>query len=432
MIDALLSLKVIKGPFPLVVELVGAAAFLAVLFLGRPWRRSKRWWPVAGMSFVAGGILGYVACWLMSVVIDIWGVALSIGSVAWFVVASAAIGVAVARLFFLPPRWITAVIASIAVFTLVGLVGINIDLGEYPLLKDALGVGRYGKITLPAVTNDDPVTLKTWTAPADMPDKGRIGTVTIPASANFKPRSALVYLPPAALVANPPKLPVLEMFSGQPGGPDQWFTSGNLAVSVNAYAKLHHGLAPIIVVPDQLSHPNRNPMCVDSPLGDAATYTAVDVPRWIRHHLNVLEDRRYWAVGGFSEGGTCAIQLGAAHTAVFGNILDIAGETKPKNGTVQETIDLGFGGSKARYEAAAPQALLAANAPYADTLGIFAVGGDDQRFGPGMEMVTSYAAAAGISVRRIVYPNGAHDWNTVKYSVDTALPMLGRRWGLHD
>ncbi len=37
-------------------------------------------------------------------------------------------------------------------------------------------------------------------------------------------------------------------------------------------AAAHHGLAPIVVMPDQLGEATRNPMCVDGPLGDSRTY----------------------------------------------------------------------------------------------------------------------------------------------------------------
>lgn len=40
-----------------------------------------------------------------------------------------------------------------------------------------------------------------------------------------------------------------------------------------------------------------SPPCVDSHLGNAATYLSVDVPDWIRTHPQVDPDPRAWAVG---------------------------------------------------------------------------------------------------------------------------------------
>ncbi|WP_104131493.1 esterase family protein [Cryobacterium sp. M91] len=212
-----------------------------------------------------------------------------------------------------------------------------------------------------------------------MPTRGTVGTVTIPGTTSgFAARAALVYLPPAALAPNPPVLPVLVMFAGQPGMPAAVFTAGHLASTMDAYAASHNGLAPIVVAPDQLGRANQNPMCVDSPLGNSETYLTRDVPQWIRSHLRVSDDPRYWAVGGFSQGGTCSIQSGAGHPEVFRSILDVAGEAEP---TIRSTtVARAFGGSTAAYDAVKPINVWAARAPYADTVAIFGVGALDAEF----------------------------------------------------
>jgi enterochelin esterase-like enzyme len=249
-------------------------------------------------------------------------------------------------------------------------------------------------------------------------------------ASHFAARAAIVYLPPAALVKNAPRLPVLEMLSGQPGAPSSLLTSGNLAGILNAYAHLHHGLAPIVVVPDQLGAPQLNPMCLDSPLGNAETYLTVDVPNWINSHLHVLKDRKYWAIGGFSEGGTCSIQLGAKFRGLYGNIVDISGQLAPVRGTVAATVASAFGGSTASYREATPTALLAAGAPYNDTLAIFAVGQNDTRYGRSAATVSQAARAAGMTVHLMISPGTAHDWYTVQFAIHKALPILYARWGL--
>jgi len=220
------------------------------------------------------------------------------------------------------------------------------------------------------------------------------------------------------------------MLSGQPGGPSNLFTTAHLGTIVDAYASKHHGLAPIVVVPDQLGASDQNPMCLDSPLGNSATYLAVDVPAWIRKNLNVLPDRTSWAIGGFSEGGTCAIQLGSSRPELFGNIVDISGEVAPKRGSVTETIRDAFNGSTSAYEAAKPSSLLAAHAPYPDTLAIFGVGENDARYRPGIEQVATDARAGGMKVVYFNAPATAHDWRTAQYSISRALPELCTRWGL--
>ena len=56
----------------------------------------------------------------------------------------------------------------------------------------------------------------------------------------YAPRDAALYLPPAALVADPPRLPLIVFMMGQPGTPDPT----SLAAALNAYAASHTGLCP--------------------------------------------------------------------------------------------------------------------------------------------------------------------------------------------
>lgn len=275
----------------------------------------------------------------------------------------------------------------------------------------------------------NPAVGRTWQAPPGMPTRGTVGTVTIPGTTSgFAARAALVYLPPAALAPNPPVLPVLVMFAGQPGMPAAVFTAGRLASTMDAYAASHNGLVPIVVAPDQLGRANQNPMCIDSPLGNSETYLTRDVPQWIRSHLRVSDDPRYWAVGGFSQGGTCSIQLGAGHPEIFRSILDVSGEAEPTIGST--TVARAFGGSTAAYDAVKPINVLAARAPYADTVAIFGVGALDAKYQKNQRLVRAAADRSGMVTKLIEAPNSAHDWTTVRYVIAKVLPELGARLGL--
>jgi S-formylglutathione hydrolase FrmB len=332
-------------------------------------------------------------------------------------------------------RWWRKVIAlvSILVFVVTAAAGINVDFGAYRNLKDALGITPYPALASRYLTGHagtmDPALGRTWQPPTGMPAKGKLGTVKIPATrSGFNAREASVYLPPAALIASPPTLPVIIMFSGQPGAPADVFTSGDVSTILDAYASAHKGLAPIVVAPDQLGHPGQNPMCVDSPLGQSATYLTVDVPNWIRSHLNVGDSPNYWAVGGYSQGGTCAIQFGAGRPDLFRSIIDISGELAPTIGP--DTVNKAFGGSTAAYNAVKPLTLLAKHAPYLDTLAIFGVGTQDKKYERIEHTVLPAAAAAGMKTEFIQSPYSAHDWNTVRYALKRALPQVSTRMGL--
>ncbi len=188
---------------------------------------------------------------------------------------------------------------------------------------------------------------------------------------------------------------------------------------LNAYAAEHAGLAPIVVVPDQLGAPNRNPMCLDTAIGNSATYLAVDVPNWIRGHLNVMQGAEHWAIGGWSQGGTCSIQLGAAHPDLFSAVLDVSGELGPSIGSADATTDAAFGGDASAYQAALPVSILAASAPYpAGRYGVFAFGELDTEYGPGSAVLEAAARDAGWGETTLIEsPGTAHDWYTVRYAV---------------
>ncbi len=428
MLDGLWHLRLVDGPVPTVVYVLAGAA-VVVLLTRRPVRRLV----ISLVAAACGALVGWIFAWLVSDVWDSFGVALSVPTRLWTAATVAGVALAIANLSG-RERWRTVVAAfSIVLSLLAGGLGINADVGEFPALGQL-----FGKTIIPPLSLDflstlrSHATLADWTPPADLRMKGREGLIDIPATvSHFDARPAVVYLPPAALAANAPALPVLVMLSGQPGAPSNIVTSGALPSIADAYASAHRGLAPIVVVPDQLGAPEANPMCVDSPLGNSATYLTVDVPNWVRSHLHVLNGPRYWAIGGFSQGGTCSIQLGAEHPELYGGILDIAGQVAPHRGSISATIKDAFGGSADRYRQSSPLALLAAGAPYPPhTLAIFAVGAKDTRFGPGSVTVAHAAAAAGMDVHTFTSPDTAHDWHTVQYALIRALRLFGAEWSL--
>ncbi|QNE47041.1 hypothetical protein F1C58_09115 [Glaciihabitans sp. INWT7] len=429
-----LDLRLETGPFPIVVYALALVA-LAVLATRRPLRR---WLPVQLLGGLAGAGVGLVLAWLVSDVWNSFGVALTPITRLWFALGVGGIGFAIAGLWRARAWRVVLGSASVFLFALAVAIGVNVDVAEFPTLGSALGVSSIAKLALPASTPTPTPTstaietlAQSWHAPAGMPKVGTLGSVTIPATiSHFAARSALVYLPPAALVAGAPRLPVLEMLSGQPGAPSNLITSGAMETILDQFAAAHAGLAPIVVIPDQLGAPQLNPMCVDSALGNSASYLTQDVPNWITHHLHVLPARADWAIGGFSQGGTCSIQLGAKFHALYGNIFDISGQLVPFRTSLALTVAKGFGGSPAAYAAAAPVALLAAGAPYSDTLGVFFVGQNDTRYGAASVTVSNAARAAGMTVHYEQSPGTAHDWHTVQFALRQGIPILAARWGL--
>ncbi len=410
---------------PIVMNVLAVIALIALL-ASRRWRR---WLPIAAVVIVAGAGFGFVLAWILGDLLDLFGVDLSFLTRVWFAVAVAGLSLGIARIVFSRRRGIIVGVAAGLVIVLAGGLGINVDLGEFVTVRDVFALADIAPLR--ALPHSTPVAIADWNAPAGMPKKGLIGSIRIPGTtSHFNARLALIYLPPAALVAHPARLPVLILMSGEPGGPSQLFASGGMTGVLDSYARAHAGLTPIIVVADQLGAVDHNPMCVDSKLGNAATYMMVDVPRWVRHNLIVLQDRANWGIGGFSEGGTCAVQFGAAHPELFGSIVDISGQIAPTIGTKSATIAAGFGGSVTKYNAALPATILKAHAPYADVLALFNYGELDARYAPQVRQSEADARAAGMQTKTFVSPGTAHDWHTVEYSLSKSIGYMSQHWGL--
>ena len=432
----LLDANLLAEPLLNVVYAIAAALILLVVIGAFGLLGNRRVWALrVTVAALVGVVSGLILSWLIADVWNLFGAPVSAGTRAWGCATLA--GMAVAVNAFWRTRWWTKVTAGVAIFGVLaaGLLGINADIGEFHSLR-AVFSPETQPIALPpkptASPSPDARPLRqSWTPPASMPASGRLGAVSIPGVVSkFPARPAVLYLPPAALVANPPPLPVVIVLSGQPGQPMNDFESANLHPMLEAFQEAHNGLAPIVIAPDQLGSPFVNPMCVDSPLGNSATYLTVDVPAWIRSHLHVRADAASWAIGGFSQGGTCAIQLGAAHPDLFGAILDVSGELVPRNGTEQHTIQVGFGGDAAAYERAKPVNILAAHAPYAGMTAIFAVGQLDARYTAWEREVATAAKTAGMATTFIVAPGTGHDWHTASYALAAGMRILCARFGL--
>lgn len=326
------------------------------------------------------------------------------------------------------------------------LLAINAFFGAYPSLAAVLGLGvpTTPLDSLPAAAplpraperGAGPL-LANWTAPSDLPAEGAVVTATVPAgdqsgTRGFKPRQAFLYLPPAYLTAQRPALPVLVLMAGQPGSPRDWFEIGRLKETMDAYAAAHGGLAPVVVVVDPLGSPYRNPLCSDTPRGGrAATYLQQDVPTWITTHLQVDPDRSHWAIAGLSNGGTCALQVVTRAPETYRVFLAMSPEEHPTLGGEQRTIDRGFGGDRAAYEANDPLSLMAAAPPgrYDGIAGLISIGAQDEEYASAVPALVNGARDAGIEVDTRQY-EGGHGWAVWSAALADEVDWLGERLGL--
>ena len=433
MFNALLAIEIINGPLIPVFCIVSIALALYLL-LRRP---TARWVATALVGILAGAVIGALTVFLVGV-LGTFGEPLPPTADIWVIVTFAAIALAIVNLW--KSRWWRKVIAavSIVMFALTGTLLINAYYGLNHTVGSMFGIATGNPInpTGPVSTSTaDPTKplWQTWKPPADMPKTGKTGLLTgkdaIPNTlSGFKARDASLYLPPAAQVTNAPRLPFVLLMMGQPGTPDPQY----IAAVLDKYAAQHEGLAPIVVVADQLGNPSVDPVCADSTkYGKVHTYLTQDVVNWAKANLNILHSPKYWTVAGYSNGGACAFQMAAESPDVWGNLLDISGDEFPGVETQDVTIRDIFGGNKAAFEASKPTSILAAHkGAYANSDAIFTVGQNDPGFIPGADRNAKAAQAAGMTTTYYVVPGAGHVVDALNGGLTKGFEVLYPRLGL--
>jgi S-formylglutathione hydrolase FrmB len=424
------------------IQVVGVAALL-LLCAGR----GRRWWALkVPASLVAGGL----ATFAVYAVVTWWWkpVAEPLPVVVWQTVFAAltAVGLAVARLTQRVPQsptrrrtvWLRpfAFLAAVLLVFLAAGQTVNAHFGEFPTVRTALGLPPPYQVSFDAIARNVATVegrpLDAAWADAkhgDVPEGGVVAQVDIPGTASqFPARPGMVYLPPAYLMTPRPLLPVLVLVAGQPGNPQDWINGGMLADRMNRYAAAHDGLAPVVVIPDNLGSPTANPMCIDSKLGNAATYLQVDVPNWVQQNLQVNMDPSAWAFGGLSNGGTCAVQMAVTAPQRYPTFIDLSGEDEPRTGSREKTVNDAFGGDAAAFARINPLDILASRR-FPDSAGLIVVGADDAEFRPQSERIYQACLAAGMDVQFSTLPGG-HSWQVWGPGLENSLPWLGSRLGL--
>lgn len=400
---AVWGVNIIDGPLAWIVYALAVALVLYLLI-----RKPTVGWVVRALLGIVGGAAVALAVYLIANATRAFGAPLPLFVAWWSMAALAAVGLAVVSLW--TSRWWRKVVASIAiaVFAFAGTLGVNARYGLNPTLGSLFGLSAHGEIPLPppapSKTSAGPL-YKTWHPPADMPAKGKLGTQVIPATVSgFDARPAGIYLPPAALVADAPALPLVIMMMGYPGNPDPSYIGGVL----DQYAAKNKGLAPIVVVADQIGN-GGDPACADSAMfGNAKTYIKTDVVNWAKKNLNILQDPREWVIAGYSNGGGCAITYGAEEPQVFKNILDISGEEYPGSEDPDVVANI-YGGDQAAFEASKPINILAAHkGSYGGVTAVFTVGQNDPGYIPEAQKVSDAAVQAGMDVTFYVVPGAGH------------------------
>lgn len=427
-----LDWSLVDGWLPVVFTLVGLGAVAAILA-----RRDWNWWlRVVPVTLTTCTVATAVVIYLVDAVWRPWPDPMPPEVMVWVGVALFALALSAIRLWSL--RWpgrAAAVLAGLLVMV-VAAEQANAYFSAYPTMRAALGTSvpatPFDRVAEPVPNVIDPPPdgrlADVWHAPAGMPARGTVSEVSIPSSRGFGARPAWVYLPPAYHARPRARLPVLVLVAGQPGGTRDWIDAGQLPSMMDRFASAHGGLAPVVVLPDDLGSVFANPMCLDSRLGNVETYLAQDVPNWIRSHLQVSGESRLWAIGGFSQGGTCALQLAVRAPAVYPTFVDISGQREPSLGTRTQTVNSAFGGDHDAFRRINPMDLLAANR-FPGSAGMIVAGEHDKRYNPDAHAVFDACRRAGMDVRWAQLPGG-HTWAVWRPGLAHSLPWLAYRLGL--
>lgn len=427
----LLGIDIAGGPIPWVVWAV-TAALLAVLVVRKVTARRVR---RIVLAVVIGAVLGIATCVAIDV-FDLIGIPLP-GVVPWWVAAGfACVGIGIVHLGD-SQRWRKIVAVLVVIGSLMSTtLGVNIAFGIDRTLGDLLQLSalpQVGDLAAPLPSDTaQPALYLNWQAPADMPAHGEVrqlsGDESIPSTAGFVPRDAAIYLPPAALVKDPPALPVIVLMMGLPGSP----SPTAVQAATDAFAAQHDGLGPIVIVVDQLGSSQQNPGCADSAaFGGVETYVNVDVPTWIRSHLRVMPGPDDWAIVGYSNGGACSFLYGADHPDVWNAFVSISGEEYPGMEDPAPVLHHVFEGSQTAFDANKPEYVLTQHpGAYAGHFALFTAGSEDTTYSPAAQRASALAQAAGFETQFVAIPGAGHVGPALSGGLDTTLSALAPRWGL--
>ncbi|HEU5224040.1 MAG TPA: alpha/beta hydrolase-fold protein [Candidatus Lumbricidophila sp.] len=431
--DAVLNVSIVDGWVSL---LTYAGALIAFGFVAAK-HLTLRWARFGALLFLGGAALGAGLVFLVNQ-LRVFGAPVEPGVWWWVPAVSGALAVTAANL--VRARWwrrLLAVLAGIAILA-AGAIGVNSAYGLNPTLGSLLGISTAQAVRLPpnvsknaSVSGDDPhrPLAAQWSPPSDMPTKGARGLIPggIPNTvSNFAARTPEIYLPPAALTANPPKLPLMVMMMGQPGFPDV----GPIADALDKLAAANHGLAPIVIVVDQLGAPTNDPLCLNSKRGQVEDYVMRDVLPWAFAHLAVRADAAHTTVAGYSNGGMCAAYFGAKYPAVFGNLVAISPEEFAGADNATRTLADVFGGNRAAYDAIKPRTIMERTGTYSDSFAVFTHGSADGTYGPGATRLAETAHDHGMATTLFVIPGAGHVGPALSGGLDRALAALFPRLGL--
>ncbi|HEX4016980.1 MAG TPA: alpha/beta hydrolase-fold protein [Frankiaceae bacterium] len=327
-------------------------------------------------------------------------------------------------------RRVVSVLSVVLAAAMAGTL-INKQYQYYPTVGSLFGVDAQNQVSLKQL---EQIRAK---ARADnggsLPTHGFTIEIPIPGTkSHFVGRSAFVWVPPIWVADEKVKLPVIVLLAGIPGQPSDWTRASMADVTARAFADAHHGMAPIIVMPDENGSFTNDTECVNSPRGQSETYITEDVPDFMRKNFNAQTTKGSLAIAGLSEGGFCSLMLTLRHPDEFVAFGEYSGLTSP---TVEEgvdpaaTIPVLFGGSQTAYNQHDPLYLLR-NQRFPKTAGWFEVGTADHVPLLAQRALVPLSSGAGILTCSKEVAGAGHTFTLWEQAFQDSLPFLSWRLGL--
>jgi enterochelin esterase-like enzyme len=147
-------------------------------------------------------------------------------------------------------------------------------------------------------------------------------------------RTVYIYLPPQYFQKQYAhyRFPVLELFHGWPGQPQDWINV--LGINTSLGNLVRDGLAKpvVLVMPDTNGSRGVNMQCLNIPHGPQdSTFLAADVPAYVYRTIRVQPPGPAWGLAGYSEGGYCAANLALHYPGTYGYSGVLSGYFSPLN-----------------------------------------------------------------------------------------------------
>lgn len=420
-----------SGIFTVVIFVLGVLSWIFLLY-----RISLSWlfWVIITLVFSVLSLALFL--WYFYAVLSPWPDKFPNEVIFWGGIFWWALCLTIVKFFYINFKQKCLVSLALLLILCLSATKINIIYAAYPDVASILGVGRVPKEPIDnyvakgdAFFETEPVS-KRWDFRKLDSFSGSIAKALIPGEvSNFVARDAYFYFPAIYSLKDSPRLPVLILIAGQPGGPEDWIPAGKIQNIMDDFAKKNNGLAPVVVIPDVLGESSRNTLCVDSPLGNVDTYVSTDIPNWISDNLNVDLNKQHWLIGGYSFGGTCSLQFAVNHPEEYPNFVNIAGQPEPTVGSKEKTLEL-FNNSVADFEKVNPANLMRKNKFY-DTSGFFVAGQKDSVLGPPMRETVELAKAAGMDVKFEVLDQH-HSWTLAIAGLSLGLDWFKTKLGFSE